>query len=405
MPRYTVLIPTHDHGPTLVHAIASVQWQRETDWELLIVGDGAPTSTDALLAPLIERDPRIRWFPNPKGEGHGELWRHQALQLATGEFVCYLADDDLWLPEHLTVMAELLAAADFAKTVHFLVDLAGRMRGEPGDLSRHDVHQRMLTKKWNCFGPTCAGHTLAAYRRLPHGWRPRPDGMWSDLWMWRQWLEAPGVRFNSGHQPSTVHFPSPERKAQTLKQRCDELLHWRSRIVAPGFREAVLHALIGQWEASSCYLPEIESAVVAACHRDVPQAVPAIRMLASLTPICESSIASYRSHLVKQGQLEMAEDVVHAALRRDPQRAVLRFQLVYLLIERKQPTQARALLAELAPLLPERATLLSQAGWLAHRAGDADLALAFCLRSLALDPANASTITLHQKLIGPQAPP
>ena len=62
----------------------------------------------------------------------------------------------------------------------------------------------MLAEKWNFFGPTCAGHTLDAYRRLPFGWQTKPTDTWSDLHMWRQWLEQPWAE---GHYISFADDP------------------------------------------------------------------------------------------------------------------------------------------------------------------------------------------------------
>src|SRR5262245_53977918 len=104
MPRATVLIPTFDHADTILRAIASVRQQSEPDFELFVVGDGAPQRTRDIMAGLCAEDRRIRFFDNTKGEANGERHRHAALQQAQGEIVCYLGDDDLWLPHHLAVM-------------------------------------------------------------------------------------------------------------------------------------------------------------------------------------------------------------------------------------------------------------------------------------------------------------
>jgi glycosyltransferase involved in cell wall biosynthesis len=101
MAAATVLIPTHDHGPTLRYAVQSALAQTVADLEVLVLGDGAPDVTRELMDELTRADPRVRWLDNPKGPRNGELHRHAALQEAQGEIVCYLSDDDLWLPGHV----------------------------------------------------------------------------------------------------------------------------------------------------------------------------------------------------------------------------------------------------------------------------------------------------------------
>src|SRR6185437_15846190 len=94
----TVLIPTHDHGRTLLRSVPSALAQTVSELEVFVVGDGVPDETRELMTELAAADNRVRFFDNPKGERHGEAHRHAALQEARGEIVCYLSDDDVWLP-------------------------------------------------------------------------------------------------------------------------------------------------------------------------------------------------------------------------------------------------------------------------------------------------------------------
>lgn len=211
MPQVTVLIPTHDHVDLIRYALASVQAQTFQDFEVLVVGDGAPDRTGEFMAEISATDARIRYFPHPKGAGHGEAYRAAVLADATSDIVAYLGDDDLWLPEHLETLLRLLQDADFVHTQHTTIRPDGAVEILTGDLACAATRQRMCQEKWNFFGPTCVGHRLDAYRRLPHGWRPRPEGLWSDLYMWRQWFEQPGYRFHSAPistKPCTSPVPN-----------------------------------------------------------------------------------------------------------------------------------------------------------------------------------------------------
>ncbi len=68
MPRATVILPTHDHGPTLRPALESVLGQTERDLEVIVVGDGVPEITRTIVAEFAARDPRVRLLDNRKGE-------------------------------------------------------------------------------------------------------------------------------------------------------------------------------------------------------------------------------------------------------------------------------------------------------------------------------------------------
>ncbi len=52
---------------------------------------------------------------------NGEIYRHEALQLAKGKFVCYLSDDDSWFPDHLQYMEQALSKADFVHSRYMAI--------------------------------------------------------------------------------------------------------------------------------------------------------------------------------------------------------------------------------------------------------------------------------------------
>lgn len=238
MTAATVLIPTHKHGETLRYAVDSVLEQTMQDFEVFIVGDGASGETCAIAMELERADNRIRFFNFPKGPRQGELNRHAALQYARGRFVAYLGDDDIWLPQHLEVLGELLEEADFGHTMQVALDADGELVALPADLSNPAFRARMLTEHFNRFDFTFAGHTLDAYRRLPYGWRTTPpDFPWSDLYMWRQFLAEPWCRARSAMIPTGINTWSHRRPHLTPQERTDELARWRSRAAEPQFRE------------------------------------------------------------------------------------------------------------------------------------------------------------------------
>src|SRR5256885_893248 len=87
----TILIPTFDHGPMIRSPLESALAQTAGNTEIFVVGDGAPDVTRDVVGELAERDPRIRFFDNPKGPRHGEIHRHAALAEARGRIVLYLS--------------------------------------------------------------------------------------------------------------------------------------------------------------------------------------------------------------------------------------------------------------------------------------------------------------------------
>ena len=229
----TILIPTHRHSALLPWALRSALAQEEISVEVLVVGDGVDDDMREAVAPFLD-DVRVRFFDNPKGTRHGEAHRHAALEQASGSIVCYLSDDDLLLPDHAVQMKELLVDADLAQSAPVFVHTDGTIRYDPIDLGWPQFRDRMLNERWNRVGLTGAAHTLSAYRRLPAGWRPAPADIWTDLHMWRQFLELPGFRGRTGARVTALHFPASHRS----RERDDrELVEWWTRSQEPGFGE------------------------------------------------------------------------------------------------------------------------------------------------------------------------
>jgi glycosyltransferase involved in cell wall biosynthesis len=235
-PTFTILLPVHRPPALLPYAMSSVQAQHCRSFELFVICDGAPPETVALARERAAMDPRIRVFEHPKGERNGEIYRHQALLKARGTYVCQIADDDLWLPDHLTELARLLRRVDFGHISMVWVQPNGSVNVDPHNLSDPAVRQRMLTERWNFFGPTTAGYRLSAYRSLPEGWSPAPRDIASDLFMWRKFLTRPQLTAGTRYGVTSAHFSAAYRHDWSMDQRAAEMREWAQRLSHPAGR-------------------------------------------------------------------------------------------------------------------------------------------------------------------------
>jgi len=257
MTRATVLVPTHDHAATLPWAVGSALAQTVEDLEVLVVGDGAPQATQTWAERAAEADPRVRYLPHAKGPRHGEVLRHAALQGARGEAVFYLSDDDLWLPDHVERLLAALRRAEFAHALPAAVRPDGSLHAWPADLALPRDRARVLEGE-TLVPLSCASHTLAAYRRLPFGWRTTPDGCPTDGHMWRQFLEQPWVRAASSAAPTCLHFASPERPGWSGERRAGELAAWTERTRDARWRRKHFRR-VGRWTRTA--IPRAPGAV------------------------------------------------------------------------------------------------------------------------------------------------
>lgn len=95
----TIILPTYNRAHLLPDAINSVLAQTYQNWELLIWNDGSTDDTDRALKTFD--DERIECY---REENHGKPYAlNRCLDLAKGELIAFLDDDDSWLPEKLEI--------------------------------------------------------------------------------------------------------------------------------------------------------------------------------------------------------------------------------------------------------------------------------------------------------------
>lgn len=96
MQLVSVIVPTHNRAMLLGEAIESILAIPREDFEIdiLVIDDG---STDNTVA-VTQRYP-VRYL-RLEGEGASAA-RNAGLQAARGDFIAFLDDDDVWLPENL----------------------------------------------------------------------------------------------------------------------------------------------------------------------------------------------------------------------------------------------------------------------------------------------------------------
>lgn len=100
IPVASIVLPTFNGASRgfLREAIESVLTQTESRFEFLLVNDGSTDDTRALCMEF-SADPRIRYLQ--KENGGLASARNAGIAAASAELICFLDDDDFWLPEKL----------------------------------------------------------------------------------------------------------------------------------------------------------------------------------------------------------------------------------------------------------------------------------------------------------------
>jgi len=96
----SVIIPTFNRAHLLTRALHSVFAQSMPCDELIVVDDGSQDGTAALLKQIKRQSPLPLHIIYQKNRGAAAA-RNAGLELAQGDYVAFLDDDDWWLPHKL----------------------------------------------------------------------------------------------------------------------------------------------------------------------------------------------------------------------------------------------------------------------------------------------------------------
>lgn len=133
--QFSVLLPVYNAPIDLLEqAIDSVLTQSYKNWELCIADDA---STDPAVHELLKRkqaeDSRVKVVLRDRN-GHISAATNSALEIAQGEYIALLDQDDLLAPHALQSMAETIAKNPDAVIIYSdedRIDAAGQIRSEP----------------------------------------------------------------------------------------------------------------------------------------------------------------------------------------------------------------------------------------------------------------------------------
>jgi len=104
--KFSVVIPTHGRRLSFLEdAVATVRRQSDADWELVIFDNAAADDIGRFAAGLA--DPRVRYVRSDDFLPVTESW-NRAIDLATGDYVTYLGDDDGLAPGYFCALREIV---------------------------------------------------------------------------------------------------------------------------------------------------------------------------------------------------------------------------------------------------------------------------------------------------------
>lgn len=182
-PRFSVVMPLHNKAPHVEAAVHSVLRQTLAPLELIVVDDGSTDGSRERVAAIA--NPVIRLLTRKTPGPGGYAARNLGIADAEGEWIAFLDADDIWLPDHLAVLASAIARASFAGVAATRFDHV---------FDTHRVAQRVA--------PRLAGGGIADFAQFLKAWlEVRECPMWTGAIAVRRDLLTRAGLFPQGRAP------------------------------------------------------------------------------------------------------------------------------------------------------------------------------------------------------------
>jgi glycosyltransferase involved in cell wall biosynthesis len=109
-PLVSVIIPVFNAESTIIATLESVVRQTYTKIEIVVVDDGSRDNSNQRIREYIEANPDVNIKLIGKANGGVSSARNTGIDHATGDYICFLDSDDIWLPEKVMIQLEIFAA-------------------------------------------------------------------------------------------------------------------------------------------------------------------------------------------------------------------------------------------------------------------------------------------------------
>lgn len=109
----SVALASYNGEKYIREQLDSILNQTIHDFELIVCDDCSTDSTWNILEEYAEKDSRIRVFNNDGNLGFKKNFE-KAIRLCSGEYIALSDQDDVWMPNHLEKLLELIGDADIA---------------------------------------------------------------------------------------------------------------------------------------------------------------------------------------------------------------------------------------------------------------------------------------------------
>lgn len=136
-PRLSVIVPTMGRK-TLLATLASIQPQLMPEDEIVLIGDGEVPTARTMAATFS-----ARYFETPPSRSLGDEQRNYGMSVAHGDFLLFMDDDDVFLPNGIGIVRSTLREVDADMYVFSMMHL-GKLLWKKPIIELGNISSQML---------------------------------------------------------------------------------------------------------------------------------------------------------------------------------------------------------------------------------------------------------------------
>ena len=249
-PTVSIIISAYNRPQVIAFAIKSVLASDFEDWETIVVGDGCNAETEEAVRSFT--DPRVRFHNLPANTGHQSAPHNKGVELARGEFVFFLNQDDMYFPDHISKRVAFMrtTGADVSWSPILLLQHSGLEKG-PIDVEkdrltldgavangRFNPHNFIISSCWAIRRETC--HEVGPW--LPtHKTRLSP----SQEWLFRAHVQGRHMAYHPYVSVICIHS-GVRRYSYVRANSFEHERAWSWLIAGPAERLNLMHCVAVQ---------------------------------------------------------------------------------------------------------------------------------------------------------------
>ena len=224
-PLISVYLPTYNRLELIKMAVQSIQNQTYKNFEIIIVDDNSSDGTQEFLEKIAREDSRVRYFLKNKNSGACTS-RNIAIDLANGEFITGLDDDDYFLPQRLELFIDYWMNKKRANSIALFT--SNIKSDKNNKLKKDNLFSKKYFKKGDLLFANYIGNQIFTETKTLRQVSGFDESfcMWQDLELWYrvgalgdfEHIDTPTYFFDTSHLYGRISEAKSEKIFETVQQ-------------------------------------------------------------------------------------------------------------------------------------------------------------------------------------------